>query len=142
MLALLATVVAAGTTFNCTPVAVWDGDGPIWCAEGPHVRIAGIAAREMDGRCLPGHPCPDAQAIAARNRLVDQLGQAMGKGPHGHILIRSRATLRCVSAGGARGDRTAARCILPGGEDLSCEMLRTGTVARWDRYLGDDDCRS
>ena len=35
-LALLA-VIPAGQTFTCTPVAVWDGDGPIWCEEGPRI---------------------------------------------------------------------------------------------------------
>ena len=59
MLALLAaSIVAAGQTFTCTPTHVWDGDGPIWCAEGAHVRIAGIAAREMDGTCRTNQPCP------------------------------------------------------------------------------------
>lgn len=53
-------VISALALFMCTPVAVYDGDGPIWCAEGPHVRISGIAAREMDDACRPGHPCPDA----------------------------------------------------------------------------------
>lgn len=28
-------VVPAGEIFTCTPVSVWDGDGPVWCAEGP-----------------------------------------------------------------------------------------------------------
>ena len=42
---MLAQVIAAGVAFTCTPVAVWDGDGPIWCMEGPKIRIAGIAAR-------------------------------------------------------------------------------------------------
>jgi len=44
-----AEIVRTGQTFTCTPTAVWDGDGPVWCAEGPKVRIAGVAAREMDG---------------------------------------------------------------------------------------------
>jgi endonuclease YncB( thermonuclease family) len=51
LLALAVTVVPAGQTFACTPVAVYDGDGPVWCAEGPRIRLAGIAAREMDGTC-------------------------------------------------------------------------------------------
>ncbi|WP_298815064.1 hypothetical protein [uncultured Sphingomonas sp.] len=56
MLAILAAVqvVAAGQNFRCTPTRVWDGDGPVWCAEGPRLRIAGIAAREADGRCRRG----------------------------------------------------------------------------------------
>ncbi len=32
-LLLLASVVPTGQSFTCTPVAVWDGDGPVWCAE-------------------------------------------------------------------------------------------------------------
>lgn len=57
MLSLLAaTVIAAGQTFTCTPTRVWDGDGPVWCAEGPRLRIAGIVAREMDGTCSTHHP--------------------------------------------------------------------------------------
>jgi endonuclease YncB( thermonuclease family) len=58
---LVATAVAvlpSGKHFPCTPTHVWDGDGPIWCAEGPRVRLAGIAAREMDETCKSGHPCP------------------------------------------------------------------------------------
>ncbi|GAA4720909.1 hypothetical protein GCM10023325_17560 [Sphingomonas lutea] len=53
-----AQVVQHGTTFTCTPIAVWDGDGPIWCAEGQKVRIAGVAARELDGTCRSRQPCP------------------------------------------------------------------------------------
>jgi hypothetical protein len=48
--------VASGRTFPCTPTRVWDADGPIWCAEGPRIRLAGIAAREMNdpaGRDTP-----------------------------------------------------------------------------------------
>ncbi len=62
----LSVAISAGQTFNCTPVAVWDGDGPIWCAEGPKIRLAGIAAREIDGICKSGHPCPSASGLAAR----------------------------------------------------------------------------
>lgn len=47
--------VAASAAFLCTPVAVWDGDGPIWCAEGPKIRLGSIAARELDGSCRAGH---------------------------------------------------------------------------------------
>ena len=64
---LAASIVTAGQTFTCTPTHVWDGDGPIWCAEGPHVRLSGVAAREMDGTCRPGQPCPDASATQARD---------------------------------------------------------------------------
>lgn len=132
------SIVAAGLVFLCTPTLVADGDGPVWCAEGPRIRIAGIAARELDGTCRPGHPCPGAGPIAARDALVELLG-----GPRGevhmrgagivHIRVRA-APMRCLSTGSARGTRTGAFCTLPDGRNLSCAMLATGTVARWDRY--------
>lgn len=28
-------IIAKGAQFHCTPTQVWDGDGPIWCYEGP-----------------------------------------------------------------------------------------------------------
>ncbi|MFN4040018.1 MAG: thermonuclease family protein, partial [Erythrobacter sp.] len=67
--------IPAGQTFTCTPEAVWDGDGPVWCEEGPRIRLAGIAARELDGTCSPGHPCPDASAETARDALVRLVGK-------------------------------------------------------------------
>ena len=70
LLALAAAVVSAGQTFACTPTHVYDGDGPIWCAEGPHVRIAGIAAKEMDGTCRNNQPCPAASAVQDRKSVV------------------------------------------------------------------------
>ena len=53
MYLMAASLVAPGMVFSCTPTRVWDGDGPIWCAEGPKVRLAGIAAREVDETCRP-----------------------------------------------------------------------------------------
>src|SRR5688572_27838629 len=106
---MLAQVVAAGITFTCTPVAVWDGDGPVWCAEGPKVRIAGVAAREIDGTCRASQPCPNVPAIAARDRLVILFGGARGKRPEGHIIVRSEP-MSCVSDGSSGGSRTAAWC--------------------------------
>lgn len=129
---LLATI-PVGEAFACTPVAVWDGDGPIWCDEGPRVRLAGIAAREIDGSCTPGHPCPDAGAIEARDALVRLVGQSTGTGPHGHVTVQG-PTMRCVSAGSGGGNRTAAWCTSPQGGDVSCAMIAAGMAAKWDRY--------
>lgn len=129
----MSIIIAAGLTFLCTPTAVWDGDGPIWCAEGPRIRIAGIAARELDGTCSPGHPCPDASAEAARDALVNLLGGSTGRLRTGHITVRARV-MRCTSTGSAGGNRTGAFCQLANGRDLSCAMVATRTVAIWDRY--------
>lgn len=89
ILALLitATVVPSGQSFHCTPIAVWDGDGPIWCEEGPHIRLSGIAAREMDGACKPGHPCPNVDARAARDYLARLVGTPTGTLRTGHIKV-------------------------------------------------------
>ncbi|MCB2062071.1 MAG: hypothetical protein KDE25_01170 [Novosphingobium sp.] len=139
-LLIAASIVASGQTFTCTPVRVWDGDGPVWCEEGPRVRISGIAAREMDGTCNANQPCPDANAIAARDALVTLLGGPRGTAPTGHVVVSS-GTMRCLSTGAAGGSRTGAWCTLPSGADLSCAMVATGTVLRWDRYWGNHRCR-
>lgn len=140
LLALAAAVVPAGDTFTCTPTHVWDGDGPVWCAEGPHVRIGGIAAREMDGTCRANQPCPTASASDARDALVRLFGGARGQIATGHIAV-SGPRLSCRSVGSAGGTRTAAWCTLPGGKDLSCAMIKTRTVLRWNRYWQGPACR-
>jgi endonuclease YncB( thermonuclease family) len=131
--------VIAGAIFTCTPVAVYDGDGPIWCKEGPRIRLSGIAARETDGTCRPGHPCPTASAGKARDTLVSLLGGAKGRMKTGHIRV-SAAPMRCRSVGGAGGKRTAAWCVTASGVDLSCAMVASGTAARWDRYWKNHTC--
>lgn len=139
VMALSAAIVPAGTSFRCTPTAVYDGDGPIWCAEGPHVRLVGIAAREMDGSCRSNQPCPDATAIEARDALVRLLGGARGRLSTGHIIVAGPA-MACISRGSAGGTRTAAQCSAPFIGDLSCAMVRSGTAMRWSRYGGDRLC--
>lgn len=132
-------IAAEGERFACTPEKVWDGDGPIHCAEGPKVRLSGIAAREMDGSCSPGHPCPDSTAEAARDALAGLLGRTTGTAPTGHLLVEGPA-LDCLSEGSAKGSRTAAWCTSPTAGDLSCAMLASGTVAKWQRYWRGHSC--
>lgn len=142
MLALILSAtatVASGQSFTCTPTHVWDGDGPIWCAEGPKVRLAGIAAREMDGSCSPGHPCPGASATAARDGLAKLLGNVTGMASTGHLLVKG-PRLRCVSEGGAGGKRTAAWCRSPVHGDVSCAMVKAGQVERWRKYWRGHRC--
>lgn len=136
---LLLSAVPSGQSFVCTPVAIWDGDGPIWCAEGPRIRLSGIAARETDGSCSPGHPCPKADAKASRDHLVSLVGTHSGTNSTGHVLVKGPA-MRCVSKGGAGGNRTAAFCTSPRSGDLSCAMVRDGFAARWNRYWGKHRC--
>ncbi len=125
-------VLLAGAVFTCTPARVWDGDGPLWCEEGPRIRLAGIAAREMDGSCNANQPCPSATAEQARDHLVRLVGRPIGRSREGHILVRGPA-LRCRSVG-ATYQRTAAWCTTPAGVDLSCAMVASGYALRWPQY--------
>lgn len=135
-----AAAVPAAHVFTCTPVAVWDGDGPIWCAEGPKIRLAGIAAREIDGSCRPHHPCPSARGIDARATLVSLIGRPIGRRDSGHVLVRGPA-LRCRSAGDAKGGRIAAWCESPSAGDLSCAMVASGHALKWDVFWDRSACR-
>lgn len=136
---IAASVVQVGQTFTCAPVAVWDGDGPVWCAEGLRLRLAGIAAREMDNSCKPGQPCPAAAADLARNALVLLVGRPIGSGAHGHVLIEG-PPLRCRSNGPAGGRGTGAWCLSPSSADTSCAMVRGGWAARRERFWQGHRC--
>ena len=137
---VLAPIVAFGTQFTCTPTKVWDGDGPIWCAEGPKVRLAAIAAREIDETCKSNQPCPAAGGHAARDYLVGLLGGSKGVARTGHILVRA-GPMRCLSEGEGKGDRTAAWCITAEKVDLNCALVKSGYALRWARYKGGIVCR-
>ncbi len=139
ILAVLA-IVASGSSFTCTVTRVWDGDGPIWCAEGPKIRLAGIAAREIDGSCRRGHPCPHASGVGARDKLVELLGGAAGTTSTGHIVVRG-PLLRCRSMGSGKGDRTAAWCRTATGMDLNCAMVASGYALRWATHDTQRRCR-
>jgi len=138
-LLLFASVVPAGQTFDCTPTRVWDGDGPIWCAEGPNVRVSGIAAPEMDGTCRTGHPCVAVDPIVARDALVQLIGTPIGLAREGHVLVKG-PTMACRSDGSAGGTRTAAFCVSPQSGDISCNMVSGGWAAKWERYWRGHRC--
>jgi endonuclease YncB( thermonuclease family) len=132
---------AKGLRFDCTAVSVYDGDGPVACEEGFKVRLSGVAAREMDGTCRPGHPCPDASAEEARTALVNLLGGETGRtvnGPAVHITI-APTRLRCLFAGGTY-DRIAAWCVTAQGVDISCAMIASGTALIWDNHWRGHRC--
>jgi endonuclease YncB( thermonuclease family) len=137
-------IVQSGERFTCTPVRVWDGDGPIWCAEGPRIRLAGINAREVrwangrmeDAGCNSGHPCPTVDGVSARDHLVSLIGTPHGVAPTGHILVQGEA-LSCASVGEGRGTRTAAWCSNSTAGDLNRAMVSDGHAVRWERYWRD-----
>jgi endonuclease YncB( thermonuclease family) len=132
-------IVPNGQTFSCTPTHVWDGDGPIWCAEGPRVRLAGIAAREIDETCRTNQPCPNVSALASRDALARLVGEPYNFGPDGHVLVTGPA-MSCISTGSAGGKRTGAWCTSPTKGDISCAMVNNGYALRWDRYWGEHSC--
>lgn len=127
-------IIAAGRTFACNPIAVWDGDGPIWCSQGPRLRLLNIAAREIDNSCRPGHPCPRASGIAARDRLVALLGGATGSMKDGHVKVHG-PQLICRSAGPDRYLRTLASCRSPAG-DLGAALISSGAARPWQPHSG------
>ena len=139
MMLLWLEIVAAGSSFICTPSAVWDGDGPIWCVEGPKIRLAGVAAREIDGSCRPGHPCPSSSGLAARDELVRILGGPRGYTSTGHVRVVA-SPLTCYSDGSAGGSRTAAWCRTLSGIDLNCAMVASRRATRWERYWRGHKC--
>jgi endonuclease YncB( thermonuclease family) len=124
-------------SFTCAAVSVWDGDGPITCADGRKVRLAGVNAREVDGSCRPGHPCPRVSGIASRDALVALLGGSRGKAADGHIRVAAR--LRCEVTGFSYG-RVTAFCRNAHETDLSCALVASGHAAIWQRHWGKHRC--
>ena len=116
--------IAAGRQFPCTVQSVYDGDGPINCAEFDtegkpvRVRLRGIEARDADNSCqLPEAQCPRASGTAAKAALTRL---AVGR-------------LQCTSFGPSY-DRVDSSCVTPDGTDISCEMIRSGNAVRWPQY--------
>lgn len=120
---------ASSPRFTCTVASITDGD-TFRCSEtgddGKQIRIrlSGVAARERDGSCTSGHPCPAASAEAATEKLQSlALGEA----------------LSCQAVGATSG-RVAAFCQRPDGVDLSCAMVESRTVEKWDKHWGGHSC--
>jgi endonuclease YncB( thermonuclease family) len=115
--------VLAVAPFACEVVRVHDGDGPLWCANGVKIRVAGIQAPDFEdaGPCRAGRAefvCSNAQAERCRV-IVERL-----------TLHRS---LTCEPFGKSY-DRVVARCRFADGRDLACTIIAVGAATRWDRY--------
>ena len=105
------------SAFECQVTRVHDGD-TLTCSSGVRVRLNAINARELDGSCGTGHPCPTASGTAARDYLRRlALGQ----------------TLACRQTGTSY-NRVTAWCAAENGADLSCAMVTAGMAARWERF--------
>ena len=120
--ASVAVNTAAGSHFTCTVLSVYDGDGPINCAETDtegqpvSVRLRGIEAREADDSCQ-ADICPAATGAEAK----------------AHLTRLAVGRLQCESFGPSY-NRVDASCRNPAGVDISCEMVRSGTASRWPEY--------
>ena len=121
-----------GEAFTCTPTGVRDGDGPLWCAEGPRIRLSSIPTPEFDGDFRPGQPCPDASGEETRDALVRLVGEPVGWSAQGQALVRGPA-LRCVSAGDGGHDRTDLVRVT---ERRRCELRDGGGgfALRWEQF--------
>ncbi|QBQ50147.1 nuclease [Brevundimonas naejangsanensis] len=104
-------------TFSCRVVSVHDGD-TLRCSDGTRVRLHAVAAREIDGTCSEGHPCPAASAAAARLELVK---------------LAENRTLACRRTGRSY-NRVTAICDNDEGVEINCAMVRSGTTLIWDRF--------
>lgn len=116
--------------FRCTVASITDGD-TLRCAELEadgkqiRVRLSGIAARERDGSCSPNHPCPAATPEEAAGTLA---------------LIAEGQALDCSDEGRTYGRRAAFCRRVSDGLDVSCAMVASGTVERWDRHWQGHRC--
>ena len=136
ILALLA-LAAAGRPFGCEAVALHDVDGPIHCRSGEKIRLQGIGATETDGSCRPGQPCvPGDPMIQRRVMAVRVLGASIARedaGRFGQAWFARAVPLQCIATGKSHA-RVTAWCSRADGADLSCEAIRAGIAARWERY--------
>lgn len=103
--------------FSCDVARITDGD-TLRCADGTKVRLNAVAARETDGTCSAGHPCPSASAEEATAKLAD--------------LARGH-TLQCRQTGTSYG-RKAAICVNEDGIEINCAMVESGTALIWPEY--------
>lgn len=111
---------------TCTVAHITDGD-TLRCQDGVRIRLHAVAARERDGSCSPGHPCPRASAQAATNEL--------------RRLAEGR-TIRCQTTGRSH-NRITAICWTPEGEEINCALVRSGVALIWERFHRDEAlCRA
>lgn len=112
-----AAALSDQTHLSCAVAYVNDGD-TLRCQDGTRIRLHAVAARESDGSCSPGHPCPAAtaeSAAAVLRRLAD------GR------------TLSCRRTGRSY-DRITAICWTPEGVEINCAMIRSGTTLIWEKF--------
>ena len=118
--------VLPAAPFTCVVVRVHDGDGPLWCAGGIKVRIAGVQAPDYED----AEPCRRPGARRA-NYTCDTVAADRSQQIVERLVLRQ--TLMCRPVGMSYA-RIVARCTLADGRSLSCAVIATGAAVRWDRY--------
>lgn len=112
--------------FTCTVVRVHDGDGPLWCANGIKVRIAGVQAPDYED----AEPCRRQDARRA-NYICDNAAADRSREIVERMLLRE--TITCQPLGKSYA-RVVARCIMADGRSLSCAVIAAGAAVRWARF--------
>ena len=112
--------------FTCTVVRVHDGDGPLWCANGLKVRIAGVQAPDYEN----AEPCRRSDA-SPTNYTCDDAAAARSRRLVERIVLNRKLTCQPVGRSYAR---VVARCTLADGRSLSCAVIAAGAATRWERY--------
>ena len=102
--------------FACDVAYVNDGD-TLRCRDGTRVRLHAIAARETDGSCSPGHPCPTTSAAASTAALTRLAGNR----------------ITCIRTGQSY-ERVTAICHNTSGVEVNCAMVQSGAALIWDRF--------
>jgi len=127
---------AAAASFFCEVVRVHDGDGPLWCANGIKVRVAGIQAPDFESAEPCRRPLQRRAAYTCDDRAAARSQAIVSK-----LVLNRRINCQPV---GRSYSRVVARCTLPDGRSLSCAAIAVGAAVRWDRYwreYGMGDCR-
>lgn len=114
----LVSAEVSGPTYDfvCDVAHVNDGD-TLRCQDGMRVRLHAIAARETDGSCSPGHPCPAASASMSRAALTELAGRRM----------------TCIQTGTSY-ERVTAICRNASNVEINCAMVERGAALVWDRF--------
>lgn len=112
--------------FTCEVIKVHDGDGPLWCADGRKVRIAGIQAPDFTSAT----PCRDHRRNAGNYACNDQAAERSRRVVE-RLTLRKRLTCQPVDKSYSR---VVARCTLPDGRSLFCATIAAGAAVRWSSY--------
>lgn len=105
-----------GYDFACDVAYVNDGD-TLRCQDGTRVRLHAIAARETDGSCSPGHPCPATSASMSRAVLTELTGRR----------------ITCIQTGTSY-ERITAICRNASNVEINCAMVQRGAALVWERF--------